>query len=802
MHVKSVNLKILLVGICLFISIVGHAQRFSQGDKLIIPDSLNAIRIDAADFDNDGLPDVVAFVTSIKGNALVAFVKGDTISPRQLSAQFVKVPNINAYMIYDYDNDNQLDILLSGADATSKAVVIRNKGDFFFEELVTNLPAFSLAKFADMDGDGSDECVIAYSSNGSKRIGTFSKGSNQEWVLTADTLVVDAMAVELADFDNDGNTDIFFSGRFSADSIASVLLIAQDSSFRIIRKSEAIGRSVIGDRDHDGLIEIVLYGTNGTGQKILQTFSAISEFAPQIQTNILADIFIADLNSDGFADINKLSETDVASRENVIDFAGQTSEQIPQLHLDHQKWIDLDQDGDLDLVQLLHNTDFEISFLENSTAVKNLAPLKSSLALAVPVHDRTLIFWTKSSDDHTSSAAITYDLLIDGKDMVHPANFDLTNGKRLVAAPGNNGSATFKLIKSNSTQINWAVQSVDNSLFGGPASICMGSGVGCVQTQLEKISACSNQSVQLQTSAGSYWFSFADGFIGMGEAITMTPHESDTVFSFIPSASGCSIVKLYDINVNDEEHTDSEQLIYACENSQIQLSVPEGWQTYKCTDSSGTSAGTGNSISYNLAKDATVTAEYSNPGQCESRKVFQLKVSVPLANVSPSEYHIMRGQSAQLNATGGVSYQWTPTNGLSRTDIANPVASPLQDTQYTVVVTDSVGCAASASVTVFVESTGFIPSLFTPNSDGQNDLLKVYGVSAVNGFKLRIFNREGNVVYKTENVNEALQSGWDGKSNGVDQPNGVYFWKVEGSSGTGKRLLLNGKNEGSIVLLR
>ena len=57
-------------------------------------------------------------------------------------------------------------------------------------------------------------------------------------------------------------------------------------------------------------------------------------------------------------------------------------------------------------------------------------------------------------------------------------------------------------------------------------------------------------------------------------------------------------------------------------------------------------------------------------------------------------------------------------------------------------------------------------------------------------------------MYKTSNVGEALTQGWDGFTNGVQQPNGVYFWKVEGALSSGRKLLLNGKEEGSLVLLR
>ena len=107
-----------------------------------------------------------------------------------------------------------------------------------------------------------------------------------------------------------------------------------------------------------------------------------------------------------------------------------------------------------------------------------------------------------------------------------------------------------------------------------------------------------------------------------------------------------------------------------------------------------------------------------------------------------------------------------------------------------------------ATISVLVEGAGFIPNLFTPNDDGQNDQLKIYGLASVKDFTFSIYNREGSMVFKTSDVAEAVQRGWDGTKGGARQPSGVYFWKVKGELTSGDRILLNGKDSGSIVLVR
>src|SRR5690606_12181423 len=63
---------------------------------------------------------------------------------------------------------------------------------------------------------------------------------------------------------------------------------------------------------------------------------------------------------------------------------------------------------------------------------------------------------------------------------------------------------------------------------------------------------------------------------------------------------------------------------------------------------------------------------------------------------------ICRGEVAQLQASGGVSYTWSPAEGLSCTDCPDPVATPSSDTRYYLSGTDANGCTGSDSVHVTV----------------------------------------------------------------------------------------------------
>ncbi|MBK9399816.1 MAG: gliding motility-associated C-terminal domain-containing protein [Bacteroidetes bacterium] len=154
-----------------------------------------------------------------------------------------------------------------------------------------------------------------------------------------------------------------------------------------------------------------------------------------------------------------------------------------------------------------------------------------------------------------------------------------------------------------------------------------------------------------------------------------------------------------------------------------------------------------------------------------------------LNNVSINNSVIVcKGESTQLQAGGGVEYSWSPTLGLNNATISNPVATPVQTTDYTVTIKDEFGCTATATVTVSVIcDTLDIPNGFSPNNDGTNDTFVIDGIDGYPGNVLFIYNRWGNLVYKKkEYANE-----WDGRANvngvmfGEELPNGTYYYILD-----------------------
>ncbi len=148
------------------------------------------------------------------------------------------------------------------------------------------------------------------------------------------------------------------------------------------------------------------------------------------------------------------------------------------------------------------------------------------------------------------------------------------------------------------------------------------------------------------------------------------------------------------------------------------------------------------------------------------------------------------GQQAQLIVSHSpinkpVLYQWSPEQSSQCDSCPVTVVSPLQTTLYTVTITDEEQCTSTDSVlvSVYANRPVFIPNSITPDGDGFNDRLAVYGGVAVapNGVrKLQVFDRWGEMVWEGNNLplnDETL--GWDGTHMGKPLNPGVFVYVAE-----------------------
>jgi gliding motility-associated-like protein len=157
---------------------------------------------------------------------------------------------------------------------------------------------------------------------------------------------------------------------------------------------------------------------------------------------------------------------------------------------------------------------------------------------------------------------------------------------------------------------------------------------------------------------------------------------------------------------------------------------------------------------------------------------------------------IYPGESYQITPqTNCLTFSWFPTLGLSNSQISNPIAQPPVSTKYIVRAYTESGCSTVDSIYIYVdpETLLAIPNAFSPGN-GPNHTFKLIkrGIATLNYF--RIYNRWGNLVFETTNIDK----GWDGTYNGKPQPEDVYVYVVDATTVDG----YNFHKQGNLTLVK
>ena len=170
---------------------------------------------------------------------------------------------------------------------------------------------------------------------------------------------------------------------------------------------------------------------------------------------------------------------------------------------------------------------------------------------------------------------------------------------------------------------------------------------------------------------------------------------------------------------------------------------------------------------------------------------------------------LLQGDTYQLDAQVNLPESeiqlitWSPAMGLSCTDCLDPVLTALQTLLYNVVIVSQDGCMASAALQVFVDERPliYVPNIFSPNGDGENDILYIFArnenIKEIRSFL--VFNRWGESVfeyYHFQPNNPA--NGWDGTHRGQSVNPAVFAWFAEVEMIDGRVEVL----EGDVTLVK
>lgn len=205
--------------------------------------------------------------------------------------------------------------------------------------------------------------------------------------------------------------------------------------------------------------------------------------------------------------------------------------------------------------------------------------------------------------------------------------------------------------------------------------------------------------------------------------------------------------------------------------------------------------GPGNTIKVAPTATTTYFVTATNPSGCSDTMKVTVYVNDFDAQLFTNVNPVIAGKTVQLRTSANASYRvvtWQPFNtvgGFTKSFVA--------DTSLTVMVTTlSVkGCIDIDSLPIVVDplSDIYIPTAFTPNRDGKNDLF-VIGGGEFKNFDLKIFNRWGQIVF----YSKERSKGWDGSLENKEAIPGTYVYILSYTLKNGKKIQRNG----TVLLIR
>jgi hypothetical protein len=387
----------------------------------------------------------------------------------------------------DFDNDGDLDVLLSGKyyksgkrnTYTNKSFIYPNQGHVDFEEIEIDLGTYgeSYTIFADFDNDGDNDLI---------HIGNVVRLYKNSGDLTFEdagmTLPVAKRGLAASgDYDNDGDLDLLIAGD---GELVYTKLFNNDNG--IYNETNDFFRGVIlgsagwGDYDVDGDLDVLLTGYSG---------------------RYISFIYRNERNANAFNELD----------------AG-----LYGVYYGNAAWGDYNDDGDLDIaINGAGDEGIKTKIYNNNGNWQNLQPnTPDNLQYEIKGFD-VLLKWDHCTDGD-GHGGVTYNVRIDtvpGQGSITSVMSDLNTGYRLLPAPGNAGINNFYLIKNLPfNTYYWSVQAIDNTYKGGSWADESSFELGNVFVDFEYDTVCfgspttfTDLSLSREGSILSWHWDFGDG---------------------------------------------------------------------------------------------------------------------------------------------------------------------------------------------------------------------------------------------------------------------------------------------------
>ncbi|SFW83909.1 Ig-like domain-containing protein [Chitinophaga sancti] len=301
------------------------------------------------------------------------------------------------------------------------------------------------------------------------------------------------------------------------------------------------------------------------------------------------------------------------------------------------------------------------------------------------------------------------------------------------------------------------------------------------------------------------WYTTATGGTGSAAAPTPSTLVTGTTIYYVSQTDGCESARAPLVVTVVKTPQPDFTTKGGCAGSPMTVTLlPDGsstaiytWNFYNAIAVTGNDPGPYKVLWRDPGTYTVTLTTYD--GACES-KVEKL-VSVGLApeiTVTPVTGNYCINDTVTLRAAGAETYEWSPAGYLSSGKGDRVTATFRGDMKYTVTGTDGNGCVGTADVYLGLSPDCkiyyILPTAFSPNGDGLNDVFRVKTSDIPLAFVMRVFNRVGQLVFESHDIGE----GWNGVQKGQQAPLGAYVYMISAVTSEGKHV----EQSGSVVVTR
>lgn len=351
------------------------------------------------------------------------------------------------------------------------------------------------------------------------------------------------------------------------------------------------------------------------------------------------------------------------------------------------------------------------------------------------------------------------------------------------------GSITINAPIENTNQysidgINYQPSNFFPNLPGGSYTVTVRKGNGCTSSPV--IVNLANVTLPVLQNINT---SACERLIYNGTLYTTSAIINDT----LRSQSGCdSVITTVNLQIDPKPQLTVSPGITICAGNSIRLNASADnasvqWLGFSIS-----------SITVSPVATTTYTAVAASANGCTDTAFTTITVTDFDIQLFANPNPFISGMPISLITTANSSYgvtAWKPANLFSNQFALSQSLITDSSQSITAIARSQSGCVDSASVNIIVDPLSglFLPTAFTPNGDGKNDVFKILG-GKIQKLDLKIFNRWGQVVFSTTDRTKA----WDGSFAGKPQSAGNYVYVL-------KAVLQNGSTinkKGTILLIK